>query len=269
MGSVTKFVALSGFISWAVGASQIKVVTEYLPPFQVKNNDGSLGGYATEVVDAMFALTGDDADVQVLPWSRGYRIALKEPNVLIYSIARTTPREPLFQWVAKLKDERIYVWGLKSKFSAPFCTLSEFKDLTFASSKDYHTESFFLNHKFKYIQRLNQNEQTIGMLFKERADLVVGNDLIFQYQAQILGLDFSQMIKLYEAKSLNSSLSIAFSLTSDVAVVNRFKQAFALLEVSGKLTLIKRKWHVQDDALDERLSPYPQVSPVCPPLPPS
>ena len=37
----------------------IKVVTEYLPPFQIIDNNGKLSGYATEVVNELFLLTGD------------------------------------------------------------------------------------------------------------------------------------------------------------------------------------------------------------------
>lgn len=245
--SVLSFLSTATLLSPPANAEQIKVVTEYLPPFQVKNPDGSLGGYATEVIYALFELTGDVPDIELLPWSRGYRMAQTDKDVMIYSISRTKLREPLFHWIGKLKDERFFVWGLKSKFSQPFNTIDDFRHLVFASSKNYNTEQFLLQNQFKTVQRLNHNDQTIGMLFKKRADLVVGNGLVFKHQAQSSHYDFTQMVKLYEAKSLNTSLSIAFGLKTQDTLVKRYTQAFARLERSGKLAQIKQKWAVKDE----------------------
>ncbi len=244
-------------------AIPIKVVTEYLPPFQSKNNDGTLGGYSTEVVHALFALTGDRPNIQLLPWSRGYRMAQEEHNVMIYSIARTSSRESLFHWVGALKNERFYVWGLKTKYNQPFCSLDEFKYLIFASSKNYNTEQFLLQNHFKTIQRVGKNDQTIGMLYKGRADLIVGNELIFQHQARRLKLDFNAMVKLYETTSLNTSISIAFGLNSDDAIIKRFEQAFKQLQSSGKLATIKKKWTIEDDKKSSLLASFPQSKRRC------
>ncbi|MCJ8268905.1 MAG: transporter substrate-binding domain-containing protein [Psychrosphaera sp.] len=251
------------FVTTTAQASHIKVVTEYLAPFQIKNPDGSLGGYSTEVVRALFKLTGDTPNIQVLPWSRGYRIAQSDKNVMIYSIARTQQREPLFHWLGKLKDERIFVWGLKTKFSQPFCSVDEFKHYVFASSKNYNTGQFLTLHDFKTVQSVNQNEQVVKMLFRSRADLIVGNELVLENQAELVGLDFSKTIKLFEAKSLAKSLSIAFSKSTDPAVLKRFKTAFARLEASGQLAAIKKRWDVVDDSQGKDLSPYTKSGRKC------
>lgn len=87
----------------------LKIVTEYLKPYQIKNEDGSLGGYGTDIVQALLTLTNKKADIAVLPWARAYRMALNEPNVLIFSIARTPHRENLFQWIGTIKSHQIYM----------------------------------------------------------------------------------------------------------------------------------------------------------------
>ena len=46
-------------------AESVRVVTEYLAPYQIENSDGSLGGFMTEVVTEMFKFEGEDM-VEVL-----------------------------------------------------------------------------------------------------------------------------------------------------------------------------------------------------------
>lgn len=45
----------------------------------MQKKDGTLGGYAAEAVNTLFELTGDNANIEVLPWARAYHEALKKP----------------------------------------------------------------------------------------------------------------------------------------------------------------------------------------------
>ena len=72
--------------SFCAQSKEIKVVTELLEPYQIKKPDGSLGGFSTDVVDALFEITKDLAEIKIMPWARAYEIALSKPNILIYSI---------------------------------------------------------------------------------------------------------------------------------------------------------------------------------------
>lgn len=40
-----------GISRTAFSQHKLKIVTEYLSPFQIKRPDGSLGGYSTEVIE--------------------------------------------------------------------------------------------------------------------------------------------------------------------------------------------------------------------------
>ena len=52
------------------------VVTEILPPYQFYQENNVLSGFSVEVLEALFKITNDDADLKVLPWARAYRTAL-------------------------------------------------------------------------------------------------------------------------------------------------------------------------------------------------
>ena len=101
------------------------VVTEILPPYQFYQVNNELSGFSVEVMEEIFKITGDDIDLQVLPWARAYQTALTQPNTLIFSLSRSLAREKLFIWGGKLMKEDIYAWGLKVKFQTPITHIKQ------------------------------------------------------------------------------------------------------------------------------------------------
>jgi len=223
-------------------AEEINVVTEYLEPYQIKNHDGSLGGFSTEVVQALFAITGDTANIKVMPWARAYEIATHQKNTLIFSIARTKKREKLFRWVGGITRERLYFWGLKSKFLQPVTAIEQLKSKRIAASRKSNAEQYLIANNFKHIYPLVAEDQTMKMLYRDRVDLIVGTDKTFQARAEKLSFEFDKIVKIIEIKDLNADLSLAFNLHTDDKIMTRYQAAFKQLEASGRLEKIQKKW---------------------------
>ena len=228
-----------------VEAQNIKIVTEYLAPYQQRNADGSLGGYSTQVVRALVAGVGDTADILVLPWARAYAIALKEPNVLIYSISHSRERDALFHWVGILHHERAFIWGLKSRFSQPLSSLEEITPYIISTTHDSNPDIYLSRRQFKKLHHVVNAEQNIELLFKQRVDLIVGSALPVRTLVKQQGFDFAQIRPLFEIDDLNTDLSLAFSRDTDAKLVTRYQQAFAKMKQTGKLAAIRQKWRLE------------------------
>lgn len=223
---------------------KIKVVTEYLEPYQVKNPDGSLGGFSTEIVQAIFQQAQYQADISVMPWARAYEVAKRNKNVLIYSIAHTKSRHNHFHWLGSIKNERHYFWGLKTKFPVPIDTLSLLKGYKIAASRNSNVAEYLSTNNFFNVHLLTKEEQNMLMLFKGRVDLISATELTLKKRAERLGLDFNQLIKVSEVTELNNELSIAFSLDTDAKLVEHFQQAFQTIKSQGVIDEIKKKWKI-------------------------
>ncbi|WP_435275572.1 substrate-binding periplasmic protein [Psychrobium sp. nBUS_13] len=237
-------VILFCFYCGSLLAKPITVVTEYLPPFQIKKEDGSLSGYSTAVVNRLFELTDLRSTVYVLPWARAFLMAKKEPNVLIYSMFRTKERESQFQWVGNLQTQHFYLWGLKKNFSQPLVSLEEAKAYRISTSKGYSADYFLKANGFTNVSLTSRYTQNVGMLFKERVDIISGPALLLKYMVADLGYDATKLQRLHEVKELNKDMSIAFSKDTDPKLVRRFKIAFNYLEKTGELDNIKRQWGI-------------------------
>ncbi len=97
-------------------ASQVRVVTEDISPYQFINDQGQLDGYCAEVVNAMLLQAKQTPTINVMTWARAYDIALRLPNIMIFSLARTEEREQKFHWIGKITEEHLFLWGDKKAF---------------------------------------------------------------------------------------------------------------------------------------------------------
>jgi len=226
-------------------AKKIEVVTEYFQRYQVKNEDGSLDGFAVEVVEAIFKQTGDTANISVLPWGGAYKKALNEKNVMIFSISRTPNRQNKFKWVGILSNEPLYAWGLKTNFATKIDSLQTLKSLIFVAIRDSYPDNILSSQGFTKVFRVTTQEQLLGMIYKDRAELLVSGKVGMEYRTQVMGLDFGKLTRVYEFANLSSNLGIAFNLHSDFELVSSYQQAFKNIEQSGQLSTIKKKWDVE------------------------
>lgn len=227
-----------------IAAKSITVVTEFIPPYQTKNADGSVGGYATQVVKRLFELTDKQHQIIPLPWARAYLMAQKEPNVMIYSMIRTAEREAKFQWIGNLQTQRFYMWGLKKKFDSSFDNISQAKQYRVATSKGYSTEHYLAENGFENVVFTARNTQNVGLLFKERVDIVFSSEVLLHNRIKELGYAKDDVRKLFEVVPLNRELCVALSKQSNPHLVLRFQVAFNYLERTGELEKIKRQWGI-------------------------
>lgn len=232
------------FVSASGQTVEIDVVTELLEPYQVQNPDGSLGGFSTEVVNALFTITKDKANIQVMPWARAYEVGLNQPNTLIYSIARTKVRENKFKWIGALKKERLYFWGLKKHFTKTDYQVPELKNYKIAVSRHSNTAQYIINQNFTNIYQLANERQNMNMLFIDRVDLILATKITIETRAKKLGYDINELQKLNEVAALNNKLSIAFSLDTSPELIKKYQMAFQQLVDSGQLDKLKEKWQL-------------------------
>ncbi|WP_138553254.1 substrate-binding periplasmic protein [Pseudoalteromonas rubra] len=242
-----KLFAVMGMVLWLftvlpVRAATLQVVTEYLYPYQIKNEDGSLGGFMTEVVHALCQQAGDIPDIRVMPWARAYQTALTTQNVLIYSIVHTEARSPYFNWIGEVKTDPIYLWGLARRFPAQSDSLMLLKKYRVAVLRGSNVAQYLAKHQFSNLKPLSYEDQLLRMLEKDRLDLVVGTEQTIWQRATKAGMDFNTLAKVVELTELNTNLSIAFNITSDPKLVARYRDAFSTISSNGKLAGIQQKW---------------------------
>jgi polar amino acid transport system substrate-binding protein len=232
-------------MSTSSSIAQQLVVTEILPPYQFYQENNILSGFSIEVMKEIFKITGDDIDLQILPWARAYRTALSQPNTLIFSLSRSHSRENLFIWVGKLMKEDVYAWGLKEKFQAPLTHIEQLKKYKMAITKSSSPAQYFQQKKYPHLYVLSSPEQSLQMLYLNRVDVITGTKNTLKARAKKLNLDLSKLKIIIPIPAVNHNIYFAFSLNSDADIVKKYSNAYQEIKENGTLLKLRKKWQVQ------------------------
>ncbi|AKB46695.1 hypothetical protein MSKOL_0918 [Methanosarcina sp. Kolksee] len=84
----------------SIGLSQLNYLTEEWAPFNYQK-DENVTGISVEILEAVFKNIGVNlsrADVRIVPLEEGFQTAQNNTSTVLFSIARTPEREPLYKW---------------------------------------------------------------------------------------------------------------------------------------------------------------------------
>lgn len=231
--------------------TEITLVTEHLPPYQMIQKDSSVTGFAVEVVEEVFKRADVSYALHGYPWVKSYNIALKKNNYCIFSIARIPSREDLFTWVGSITEQNnAVVWGLKSnEHSREIKTLDDLKNYTTAVNKDDVTHTGMLNiglTEDKNLYVLHHTESLINLLVTRPAiDFIVADDITISHRAKLSGVSMDLLQRVIEVESLPLNFYLACNLKTDENIVKKLKTSLSTIHQDGTYQKILSKWKSQ------------------------
>lgn len=213
-------------------AQSIKVVTENTA--YSYQQDGRVVGSATEVVEATLRRAGlNEFQIAVYPWARAYDIAQQEPNVLIYLIARTAEREAMFKWVGEVTRIDYHFYKLRERSDIVVSDLQAAKNYTMGVLRDDVRQRYLEAQGFTKLVVSAQNMDNIRKLLNRQVELVPMSERNVVRLAEEAGVDFSTLERVFTLEALSSGLFMAYSLSTDDAVVTRTRAALDSLRAEG------------------------------------
>lgn len=230
-------------------ATDIRVVTEHLPPYQINTAAGPRG-FATEIVQQLFKEADQPYHIEFQSWSRAYQLALRDPNVCIYSISKSDERQRLFHWVGALSYNITGIYALKNRTDIQLSSLDQARNYTIAVTRDDITHHYLLQHGFKEGKELYVLDTVDSMLQvlvnrPKEIDLVLVNDTILKYRAHEAGMTERQFVRLLDLPDLPLDFHLACSLKTSPALVAKLRDALNQLKRDGRYQKIVGEWSEQ------------------------
>ena len=228
----------------AAPAAELTVVTEIQPPWQT-DNGRYVGGIATEVVEATLREADIEAEIQIYPWTRAYRIALKKPNVLIYSMIRNPVREPLFKWVGVIGSVSVYFYRTAKRADIRLDRVDAARRYLTIVPRDDFRHQFLVEKGFKKgrsIHLVNRQEQALRMLYAGRGDLILSDELTLAYELRQFKLDPEKLEKTIHIPEMSFDFEMACSKQTPDSLVNKLKAGLKAIKANGLYHDIMR-WH--------------------------
>ncbi|MBA1273210.1 substrate-binding periplasmic protein [Stutzerimonas azotifigens] len=215
----------------SVWADSIRVVTE--DGSFVYLRQGKVAGPATEVVEATLAHAGlDDYRIGLYPWARAYDSALREPNVLIYLIARTDEREALFHWVGEILRIDYHLYRLPAREDIQVDELGQAKPYRIGVPREDVRYRYLQGEGFAKLVVSASSADSIKLLFNGQVDLVPLSERAVELYCDEAGLARNCLERVFTL-NLATGLYMAYSLQTDEDVVLRTLAAFEHLHAEG------------------------------------
>lgn len=248
---MNRFIAVTVLflLAFSAHAEGLRAMTEEWPPFNHREN-GQPAGLAVEMVQAVLMESGLTAPVEYYPWNRAYAIALKTPDTLLFTMARSADREALFHWVFKVAPREIWLYRLSERTDIQVNQLDDAKNYKVgagtdedASTRELIKAGFVVRKNLELVHGTDLDQQNVQKLFAGRMDLLAGNPFSIAFVARDLGLEFSRLVPVLRLTGDNSpGYWVALSLNSDASLENRLRESAEKLEASGVFSLLREKY---------------------------
>ncbi len=229
-------------------SSNINLVTEYLPPYQIVNKDYSITGFATEIVLETLKRSQYTYNLNVYTWVRTYNLALQKHNTCIFSLARLPVREKLFKWIGPITEKNnAVVWGLKNnEHSNKVKTIEDLKHYTTAVSKNDATHIGMLKNGLvegKHLYVLENTSSLLNLLVtRPEIDFIIADDITITHRAKLANVDINLLQRIIELKNLPLNFYLACSLNTEQSIVNNLTQNLSTIHQDGTYKRILAKW---------------------------
>ena len=221
-------VTLSGA---AMAQSAFTIMTEELPPFNFEQ-EGVVQGISADVLMRLMDMVGNQIErssIQIVPWARGYNKVLEEPGTVLFSMARTEQREPLFTWVGPITDLTLGLIAPKEK-KILINSIEDAKGYRIGSIRDGAPEQLVIKAGIEEssLDRISQPDLNIKKLQAGRIDMFAFNVPTTFYLMIQMGLDPNDYEVVYTLKE--AQLYFAFHHDMDAAFIARMNTALEELK---------------------------------------
>jgi len=206
-------------------AIKVKVVTEDTFPLQYLEG-GKVVGPATALVEQVLSMAGITYSIDVLPWARAYHLALNEPNILIYSLAKTPARAEQFKWVGEIMALDYYLYGaIDSEINAQ-TSLEKLKQYKIGTVRDSAVYQYLIKNDFKHLTTVVQGKQNLLLFEQNRIDLFPANKSTFQVICRQEAFNCRNIKPVYKLDISSIDLYMAFSQSTDNAIVEKVRAGY-------------------------------------------
>ena len=230
---------------------ELTILTENLPPLNYVDN-GILVGPSVEIVKEIQKKVGSKEPIQVYPWSRAYKMAEEEENVVLFGMTYTKVRKDKFKWVGPLAVKRDILVARKDSG----ITISRLEDAKKVKRigilLDDTRGRLLASNGFTNLEPVSDEQLNAKKLDLGRLDLWAYKIPGLRTVCDLAGVDHTQFKEVYHLREIE--LMIAFSKKTSNTIVKEWQNAFDELTKDGTILKIRKKWNrkLEDD-------PFPEI----------
>ena len=214
------------------------VLTEEWPPVSFSGN-GEATGMAVDVVREMLRRTGYKAEIEVVPWARGFKQVSEHPNVLLFSVARTPEREAVMTLIGPLLTARTEMYQRRGNVWKDR-TGDELRQGVVGTYRASVFEKIARDNGFSRLELTVTADRSARMLLTGRIDLWIDSSVS---APAIMLVSGGSVADLETVLTLDvTELMLGVSRGTPAKVVYELENALHAMKADGSYQRIFRRW---------------------------
>ncbi|GAB5498770.1 MAG: ABC transporter substrate-binding protein [Pseudohongiellaceae bacterium] len=191
-------------------------------------------GPAFDIVSAVIAEAGYQADVRVVPWARVIHSLESQDNVLAFSMTRTPDREDRFHWIGLLRPVAFKMWALPERAAEFPASLEDAKDLRVSAERGDVAEKYLLAKGFTNLIYLSQESNSLTMLRRDRIDLMIYIESGMPAYLARKNEPPGTLVPVYDLEEISTGHFMVMSKQSDPELVQLLRDSYQAVVDSGR-----------------------------------
>ncbi|MGP0174305.1 substrate-binding periplasmic protein [Pseudomonas sp. NCHU5208] len=228
--------------SAASAAAELHLYTEDNRPYSFLEA-GKPDGMAVQVVEELVRRSGQPAQIELVPWTRGYHQVQREADAALFPVVRTPEREALFQWVGPIAVGRTGFYSRRED-NIRVHDLDDVRRLgTLAVPKQWYIHEHLLMLGMDNLHGVARPADMVRLFHHGRVKLLVANDLSLETLLAGEGMSVDQV--QWQFDLMPNASYIAFSKSAPAERVARWRQLLSGMRADGSLEHLYRQWFPQ------------------------
>ncbi len=220
------------------------IIAEQMPPYNYLGESGPTG-ISTEILQELLRRLDIQWPIEFMTWTVAYHIALREPNILLYSMLRTEDREDLFNWVGPLFTDSMNLYRKGGRTDVHPQSIADALHYRIGVVEDNFEHHYFLDRDLLVGESLfpvEKQEQNFSALLNEEVDLIALTASQATQHIKSKGYDTSQFEAILEMKDISGDIYMVFSKHTEPSYIQQFSKALKEMKNTNEYKKILKKW---------------------------
>ena len=236
--------ALLTLSSASAYAQDLALYCEEDRPLQIYNAQGKLTGFTVEIVEEIQKRIGSKSAIQVVPWSRGLDMVNRNPNTLLFTMARTADRESSYQWIGPIASVTYELFA-KADADIKINSLDDARKLSLIGVyRNDIRDQTLTKLGFTNLDRAASNVSSFKKLMVGRVAVYTDSKLGVAGVAKAAGYQVSDVKSVF--KLFDSHLYIAASKSTNKNIVSQWNEALEEMKKDKSFQRLQKKYNIKE-----------------------
>lgn len=204
--------------------TKITFYTEMYPPANFMKN-GQLQGITIDSLKLMWQhMAMPEQDIAVVPWARGYKNTLSNPNTALFTMSKTQAREPLFKWVGPL-FKSVHVLMAKKSSKVKIENLGDLFNYRVATIRGDISEISLqqIGYPDYNMAKVSDLSRAFYMMQTNKVDMLMVSIHGFEHLVRQMNVDIDDYEKVWTVNTVGNY--IAFNLDTSDQIIKQYQDA--------------------------------------------